>query len=82
MADLRFTRHARNVLRKERLTPAEIAAVMEAPDAVTPSEHGRSNAWKRTARGWIRVTFIHEGPATLVITVTPRRKGPTEGSSP
>ena len=72
----RFTRHARNRLRLWRLDEADVIVALEQPDRVTPSDRGRLNAWKRSAERWLRVTYTVEDSGRVVITVTPRRRGP------
>lgn len=52
--------------------------ILASPDLLTPSHSGRQNAWKRTERGWVSVTFVDEGSTRVVITVTPRHRGPRE----
>ena len=49
---------------------------MEVPDDVTPSHHGRKNAWKRRGEGWLRVTYADEARSLVVVTVTPLEKKP------
>lgn len=63
-------------MRHYDMTEAEVRLVLEQPDAVTPSRRGRSNAWKQTENGWRRVTYTEETGSWVVITVTPRRRGP------
>ena len=75
---LRFTRHARNRLRLWRLSEQAAADVLRAPDTVSPTVHGRSNAWKLLGGRWIRVTFDRAG-AVAIITVTVQRRG-SEGA--
>jgi hypothetical protein len=48
------------------------------PDTVSPSVRSRSNAWKHIGDHWIRITFLDDGAAVVVITVTVRRRGPSE----
>lgn len=78
----RFGRHAKNRMRWLRGTPDELSeadaiAVVEHPDAVTPTEKGRLNAWKAVSDGWIRVTFRQAGAQTIIVTVTVKDRGPT-----
>jgi len=54
----------------------EVIAVLNDPDQVTSSRKGRLNAWKRTGKQWVRVTYISEGARTVVVTVTARPRGP------
>lgn len=73
---IRLTRHARNRMRWAKLSPEEVTLALTSPDLVTPGGPGRTNAWKETDRGWIRVTFIEEAGVLVVITATPRQRGP------
>jgi hypothetical protein len=47
MQPLRFTRHARSRMRRDKLAQADVAAVLSTPDAVAPTTKDRVNAWKR-----------------------------------
>lgn len=74
-----FTQHARGRMGMYQIDEAEVLAALAAPDATTPTEQGRTNIWKRRARGgWLRVTIKTTGATTVVITVTPRaaNRGP------
>ena len=80
---IRYTRHARNRLRLHRLTREYVEAVLAQPAALTPDEDGKENAWGESTpylaqKGYraMTVTFIVEGERTVIITVTPRRRGP------
>lgn len=73
---LRYTRHARREMRLYGITPGEVEATLSAPDAETPTEKGRTNAWRGRAGDWVRVTYTQESGDTVIITATPRRKGP------
>jgi hypothetical protein len=55
---------------------SEVEAALANPDATTPTELGRTNAWKRRGAAWLRVTYIHERDDVVVVTATPRRTGP------
>jgi hypothetical protein len=79
--DIRFGRHAKNALRwlrgrLEEVTPSEIIDILQHPDAVTPTEKGRLNAWRFIGPHWIRVTYITRGDRTDIVTVTAKRTGP------
>jgi hypothetical protein len=73
---IRYERHARRRMRLYRVAEQEVAQVLASPDALTPAGQGRTNAWKRRGDDWLRVTFLAEGEDTVIITVTPRRRGP------
>ena len=73
---VRFSRHARNRLRWQRLTRADALAVLEAPDWTEPSYAGRVNHWKRVRRGWLRVSTAIERSRTIIVTVTLRDRRP------
>ena len=83
---LRFTRHARNRMRRYAVTAEDVETVLLQPLLLMSTEKGRTNAWcsptealREGGYAWLRVTFIEEAGRTVVITVTPRRRGP-EGS--
>lgn len=73
---IHFSRHSRNRMRFWRVTQNDVIAVLNDPDQVTPSRKGRQNAWKRTVKQWMRVTYISEGARTVVVTVTIKPRGP------
>jgi hypothetical protein len=73
---IRFSRHARNRLRYWELSPDEVASALNEPDATVLDRRGRTNAWKRTSQGWLRVTYIDEGTTRVVVTVVLRQRGP------
>lgn len=76
MPPVRISRHARNQIRYWRLTDDDVIGALDAPDAVTPSIKGRSNAWKQTDDYLLKVTFIEERDALVVVTVgLPGRRG-------
>ncbi len=56
----------------------EILLVLSEPEHTSPSRIGRINAWRRRPTGWLRVTYVDEDGRRVIITVTPRRRGPTE----
>lgn len=63
-------------MRHWKIADAEVLRAMEVPDDVTPSYHGRKNAWKRRGEGWLRVTYAEEARSLVVVTVTPLEKKP------
>ncbi|MCL5958400.1 MAG: DUF4258 domain-containing protein [Chloroflexi bacterium] len=71
-----LSRHARNRMRRDGMTEVEVVAAVEHPDQVTPSGEGRMNAWKQIGESWLRVTYTVEKGTTVIVTVTPRRRGP------
>ncbi len=73
---IHFSRHSRNRMRFWHVSQNEVIAVLNDPDQVTSSRKGRLNAWKRTGKQWVRVTYISEGARTVVVTVTARPRGP------
>jgi hypothetical protein len=73
---LYLIRHARNKCRLWRITQDEIAEAIDNPGATEPSILNRVNYWHRRRDTWIRLTTVEEGDRIVVISVTPRRKGP------
>lgn len=73
-----LVRHARNKARHWRIGLDEVAQAIENPDVTTESFLNRVNYWRRWRDGWLRVTTIEEAERIVVITVTPRRKGPED----
>ncbi|MDP2935389.1 MAG: hypothetical protein Q8O86_02745 [Dehalococcoidia bacterium] len=81
MPGMRISRHGKNQMRFWGITEAEIALALADPDKVTDSIKGRKNAWKKGAGYWLRVTYLEEKGGFVIVTVTPRRRGP-EGENP
>ncbi|GEM_PF-2596195 len=82
MTSILLTRHARNRMRRLGWKEGDVVALLENPQAITPSINGRENAWGQRQGQWYRITFIHELSGRIaVITVTERRKGPQEGDT-
>ena len=75
---LRFTRHARNRMRKEGVRPLAVEVCVSSPELVADSIVGRKNLWRRHGEGYLRVTIAEEDEALVVVTVTVRRKRPEE----
>ena len=71
---LRFSRHARNRMRRHKISEELISSVIDSPDSQTPTIKGRTNAAKVTEDRIIRVTYVREAGQTVVITVSPRRR--------
>ena len=77
--DIYLSRHARNRVKKFRISPQEVRETIDMPDFTEPSEKGRQNAWKKKGNRYIRVTYLKEEAEIVVITVTlkerPARRG-------
>ena len=76
-----YTRHARNRLRLYRISRDDVEALVQNPVQLIPQDQDRLNAWGRlrvirTQTEWLRVTYVLEQAVTVIISVTPRRKGP------
>jgi len=75
---LYLIRHARNKARHGRISVEEVADAIDHPDGTTKSIKNRVNYWRRWRQGWLRVTIVEEPERIVVITITPRRKGPED----
>ena len=75
---LRFTRHARNRMRKQEVRRQLVEECVSSPELVTDSILGRKNHWRRHDEGYLRVTMGEEDEALVVVTVTIRRTLPEE----
>jgi hypothetical protein len=75
---LRFTRHARNRMRKEGVRSLVVETCVRGPEHVTASILGRKNLWRRHEEGYLRVTIAEEDETLVVVTVTVRRRMPEE----
>ena len=78
MKPLRFTRHARNRMRRDRIESELVKACLDVPDATTATTKGRTNYWRKHNMEYLRVTAIQEADTFVIISVTLRRKGPPE----
>lgn len=52
-------------------------SALESPDYVSPGQGGKMHAWKQRDRFWLRVTYIDEDQARVVITITIKDSGPS-----
>lgn len=75
---IKITRHARNRMRWHRVTDAEVVECLWSPSFQEPGIEDTTHYWKASADTFIRVTWLEEAGAMLVITVVRRRKGPKE----
>ena len=57
---IRITRHARNRMRRQRISEELIHVTLRAPEWEEPSVAGRVNRWKRVEDGFLRVTCRDE----------------------
>jgi Domain of unknown function (DUF4258) len=67
---LRFTRHARNRMRRPRITEDDVELCITQPSNVSDSELGRLNYWRPFREGTLRVTALEESGDFVIITVT------------
>ncbi|HIE12567.1 MAG TPA: DUF4258 domain-containing protein [Desulfotomaculum sp.] len=73
--EIYFSRHAKNRMRRYRIKPEEVLAVIHQPDHEADSIKGRKNAWKKRNSDWLRITFVSDdGGNKTVITVTVKQK--------
>lgn len=75
---VRFTRHARNRMRKEEVGREVVEVCIRSPESITESIKGRRNYWRRHEEGYLRVTIADEEARAVVVTVTVRRRGAKE----
>ena len=74
-----LSRHARNRMRKFRISPEEASQAIEAAECIEPTEKGRQNAWKKKDDKYIRVTYLGEEERSVVVTVTLKDRLPRGG---
>jgi len=67
---LRFTRHARNRMRRDRVDEEDVRHCIDEAEARIASIKGRINYTRRYREGTLRVTAVEEGGDQVVITVT------------
>jgi hypothetical protein len=71
---VRFSRHAKNRMRKEGLPPQTIEAIALAPDERRADARGNPVAIGRDTRGWLIEVVVALDDLGYVITVIVRRK--------
>jgi hypothetical protein len=79
MKPLYLIRHARNKIRRWRIPLEDIEQSIMHPDATRPSIGDRVNYWRRLRNAWLRVTTVEEPGRIVVVTVTPKKRGPEAG---
>ena len=75
-----FTRHARNRMRRTRLTQPELLDLVRSKSA----EHrdgNRINLWVRWNAGWLRIVLAEEADAIVVVSVIWPAREPREPAS-
>jgi uncharacterized sporulation protein YeaH/YhbH (DUF444 family) len=73
MKPIHYTRHARSRMRQHRISEEDVALTIKEPEQLLPSIKNRYNALRRISNKIIRVTFIEEDYAIIIITVSPRK---------
>ena len=71
---LRFTRHARNRMRRDGISEDDVHQCVEHPDETVASIEGRTNYIRNADEAFLRVTAIEEAGDLVIITVTLRRR--------
>lgn len=61
-------------MRREGLTPDEVASIVSQPDAVTQDALGHLVAWRQHERFWLGVVYADEDGDLTVITVIPSKR--------
>ena len=74
MKPLRFTRHARNRIRRDQVLRNTVASAIEHPDFLLPNKEGRLEAVKRLGKEHLRIIFKEESRYIVVITVILRKR--------
>jgi hypothetical protein len=68
-----FTRHAKNKMRDERLTPADVEFIVRNPLRTEPETKGNWRYLGQIEGRWFRVVIAGDDP-DVVISVHPRRR--------
>ena len=71
MKPIAVSRHARRRMQLYDISDQQVAEVLAAPDTEEPSVKSRTNAERMIAGRRLRVTYIEESQAYVIITVTP-----------
>ena len=73
---IKFTRHAKNRMRWHKISEDDVVNCLANPDFQESALKGKNHSWKKVSRKFLRVTFIEEEMAIIVITAVMRRKPP------
>ncbi|OGL16750.1 MAG: hypothetical protein A3K12_04085 [Candidatus Rokubacteria bacterium RIFCSPLOWO2_12_FULL_71_19] len=79
---IRFTRHARNRMRRYRIGDALAEDAVRSADWEEPTVSGRLNCWKRVAERFLRVTVREEPERIVVISAVFKRQPPAGSAHP
>ena len=76
MKPLRFTRHARNRMRWRQIAGDDVVDCIRDPEARQDLPSGEVNCWKTLRGEWLRVIYVEEPDAMVVVTVVYPAKRP------
>jgi len=76
MKKIYLSRHAKNRMRKFRISSNIVRQILKNPDLLEPSIKGRKNIWRKVQDKYYRVTCFEESNRIVVVTVTPKEKIP------
>jgi hypothetical protein len=65
---MKFSRHARRQMKWRKINEEDIGAVVNAPDYIEYSVHGRINAFKMIQGRLLKITYKAEENEIIVIT--------------
>ncbi|MCX5908221.1 MAG: DUF4258 domain-containing protein, partial [Deltaproteobacteria bacterium] len=71
---LKFTRHAKNRMRRHGINESEVEPAIQKPEFLEPSIEGKMNAWVETSPKYLRVTFREEESYFSIITAVKKEK--------
>jgi len=69
MKPIRLTRHAKNRMRWRGVTEDEVERVLRSPERVESTRFGRTNAYAALQGRTLRVTYVDEEDALIVVSV-------------
>ena len=75
MKPIRLTRHAKNRMRWRRVAEEEVTKVLGAPEWTESTRFGRMNAFAEVEGRLIKVTYVDEEDALIVISVLATERG-------
>lgn len=65
---IRYTHHARQRMKRRRITNGMVRQALEKPDKVGTGYLGRLLAWRAFSRGTLRVVYSEKPDALVIIT--------------
>lgn len=73
---IKFAHHARNRMRWHKISEEEVVSCIRMPLLQEPARKGKTHSWQRVGTKFLRVTWLEEEDATIIITAVLKRRPP------